>query len=72
VNLGERWLELSKPLISTSLYLQFCSSVGGIIEMKAFQMNFPTIFPEDVANDTDHSCSLGGGGVQDFLVVNKN
>ena len=51
------------------LYLYF-SSIGGIIEMNAFQNEFPAIFLKDESNDTDHSCSSGSGESEDLLVVN--
>ena len=52
-------------------YPTYFSSSGGIIEMRAFQNEFPTIFREDESNETDHSCSSGSGEREDLLVVSK-
>ena len=63
-------IQLFKAIIYL-LFLYF-SSIGGIIEMNAFQNEFPTIFLEDESNDTDHtdhSCSSGSGESKDMLVV---
>ena len=37
--------------------------------MRAFQNNFPTIFPKEFSNDTGQSCSSGDGASQEILVV---
>ena len=37
--------------------------------MRAFQNNFPTVFPEEASNYTNQSCSSGGDGNEEILVV---
>ena len=45
------------------------SSINGILEMVAFQDNFPSIFSKMATNSTDQSCSSGSGDNSDLLVV---
>jgi len=43
--------------------------IAGVMEMKAFKNNFPSIFPEAASNASNQTCNFGSGNEEAFLVV---